>query len=216
MRFIEDIHRFSYFLPILLILISRKRNDKAKWVVFYFTVFITLHNILYASILRRSETMGELFNHLFVPVEFLFISYFFYNFLLIKQHKKTVLILSSAFMLIWLSFLLKNPHLVFDSVVNGIESLFIILYTLLFFYEQIKNPHTFFIYMKSTFWISSGFFLFACITFFAFIYRQAAWQEGDFIYQYAYIHAISGILRSILFSISIIIPSDETASPEFS
>jgi hypothetical protein len=215
-KFIEDIHRISYFLPILLILISLKRNEKAKWVVFYFTIFITFHNVLYASILKRNENLGELFNHLFIPVEFLFISYYFYSFLKLKQYKKIVLFLSLFFFLLWLIFLIKNPHAKFDSVVNGIESLFIILFSILFYYEQIKYPVTFFIYMKSTFWVSSGFFLFACITFFVFIYRQAAWHEEGFIYQYAYIHALSGILRNILFSISTIIPSENSSSPEFS
>lgn len=214
MRLVEDIYRISYLLPVLFFFINRFGRDKAKRVIFYFCVFIIAHNFTYATLIYQNIKLADPLNLLFIPIEFLLLSFFFYNFLGYDLHKKLMLIISVVFFLVWGYYTIKSPVNLFDSVVNGIESIIIIVFSLLYFYEQLRYPKSIFIYMQPAFWGVAGFFIFACGTFFVFIYRQTSWEYDQFIYQYAYIHAISGIARNIIFTVAVSVKPYKGPIPE--
>lgn len=194
--------------------INKADRDKAKWVIFYFCGFIVLHNLVHASLFYQNRGYADLFNIIFIPIEFLFISFFFYFYFGYFFHKKLVIVLNISFFLLWGYVTIKSPANAFDSVINGIESIIIIIFGLLYFYEQLRYPKSIFIYMQPAFWGVAGFFIFAYGTFFVFIYRQTSWEYDQFIFQYAYIHAISGIARNIIFTVAVSVKPYKGPIPE--
>jgi hypothetical protein len=213
---IEDSLRILTFAPVLLYFSFIKEKNKAKQVLFYFFLFISLHSLTYALITFFSARLGIIFNSLYVPIEFIFISIFYYNARNSILYKQFIKYVSVVFLLIFSLKIFLDPILDFDSLINGIESIIIIAFSISFFYEHIKNPNSTFIDKDPYFWGVSGFFLFFSISFFVFLLRQSYWQNNDFFYQYVYIHALSGILRNIICSIAFLIKPYKDQVPEFS
>jgi hypothetical protein len=214
---VEDILRFTSLAPIFLLLFQKGKKESVKWVYSFFGLFIFTHAILsFLIYLYWGDTARLYFNILFIPVEFIIISYFFFQALNYEVHKKIVIWLSAAFIIALLLKSIQDSGQVFDSVLNGIESLLVIFYSLLYFYEQLRYPKSLFIYSQPVFWGVSGFFLFFTTSFFVFIYRQTLWSDKDFIVQYFYIHALAGILRNLLLTTGIIIKPEKTPLPELS
>lgn len=184
--------------------------------MFYFFLFISLHSLIYALITYFSSQIGLIFNSLYVPIEFIFISTFYYNARNTRLYKQFIKYVSITFLLIFSLKIFLDPILDFDSLINGIESIIIIAFSISFFYEHIKYPNSTFIDKDPYFWGVSAFFLFFSISFFVFLLRQSYWHNNNFFYQYVYIHALSGILRNIICSIAFIIKPYKEQVPEFS
>ncbi len=213
---IEDSLRILTFVPVLLYFSFKKERNKARQVLFYFFLFISLHSLLYALITFFSNQIGIIFNSLYVPIEFIFISIFYYNARNSVLYKQFIRYVSIVFLLLFSLKIVLDPILDFDSLINGIESIIIIAFSISFFYEHIKNPNSTFIDKDPYFWGVSAFFLFFSISFFVFLLRQSYWHNNDFFYQYVYIHALSGILRNIICSIAFLIKPYKDQVPEFS
>ena len=213
---VEDILRLSLLAPILLYFFRKSKKDTTRWVLFLFCFFVFAHALVSALLTVISKkSYAEAFNILFIPVEFIVITYFFYKALNYEIHKKLMLLLSIIFLTGLLVKMVLFPENEFDSILNGVESVLVILYSLLFFYEQLRYPKLLFIYSQPVFWGVSGFFLFFSTSFFVFIFRETLWSERLFIYQYFYIHALAGILRNVLFTMGMLIKPEKTPMPEF-
>ena len=212
---IEDILRISFLIPISLFFILKRNERKEKLVLFLFPLCSFIHAIVYAILLlKTSEKIAFLFNALFIPIEFLTVSLFFFKSIAYDFHKKSLRIIFIIFLLIFSFETYRNPAEQFDSLTNAIESTFFILYALIFFYENIKYPKNLFIYKHPYFWGAAAFFLFYAITFFAFIYRQTSWYNKEFFYQYVYIHAFAGIIRNILLGVGMIAKPEKAGMAE--
>lgn len=212
---IEDILRLTFIAPILLFFLRRSGRNKSKWVFFLFSLFVFFHALVTALLeITIGKGSASIFNFIFIPVEFSIIGYFFYNSVNYEIHKKIILWLSLLFIASFIVKSLFTTHQLFDSVLNGVEALVVIFFSLLFFYEQLRYPKSLFIYTQPEFWGVSGFFLFFSISFFAFLYRQTFWTQKDFYVQYIYIHALAGILRNLLFTMGMLIKPEKTPLPE--
>jgi hypothetical protein len=212
---IEDILRLTFIAPILLFFLTRSGKNKSKWVFFLFCTFVFFHALITALLeITVGKTPSSLFNFIFIPVEFSIIGYFFYHSVNYEIHKRVILWLSIAFIAAYIIKSLLTPLQMFDSALNGVESLLVIFFSLLYFYEQLRYPKSLFIYTQPEFWGVSGFFLFFSISFFAFLYRQTFWTQKDFYVQYVYIHALAGILRNLLFTMGMLIKPEKTPLPE--
>jgi hypothetical protein len=179
---IEDILRFSFLIPIFLFYSTKRENRKDRLVLLYYPICSFVHALIYAFLLIYStQRIAFLFNALFIPIEFLTVSFFFFKSIKYDFHKKSLWIVFIAFCLFFIIETIYNPTEKFDSLINAIESTFFIFYSLVFFYENIKYPKNLFIYKQPFFWGAAAFFLFYSITFFAFIYRQTFWYNKDLV-----------------------------------
>lgn len=213
---IEDIFRLSSFIPVLLYFSFSKEKNVAKQGLFYFFLFTVTHSILYALITLISKDFAKFFNLIYIPVEFLLISIFFYRACYSKFYRYFIKYVSFAFFLIFTTSLLLEKNLNFDSLINGIQSIVVITFSISFFYEHLKNPNRVFIDRDPFFWGVSAFLLFFSVSFFVFLFRETFWNYSDFYYQYIYVHAFSGILRNIICSIAFLIKPYKENLPEFS
>lgn len=212
---IEDILRVSFLIPIFLFFSLKKNERKEKLVLLIYPITSFIHALIYAALLIKGfENVAFFFNSLFIPLEFLTVSYFFFRAIKYDFHRKSLWIIFAAFCCLFIFETIKSPYEKFDSLINAIESTFFIFYSLFFFYENIKYPKNLFIYKQPYFWGAAAFFLFYSITFFAFIYRQTFWTNKDFQYQYVYIHAFAGIVRNILLGVGMIVKPEKAGIAE--
>jgi hypothetical protein len=209
---IENISRLITLLPVLIYLF-RRRNDKLIRAIVFFNTFYIGFDFLYYLIRKTNRELGDYFNLFFVPLEYLFIYLFFSSIFKTKQAKSLLNYSILLFLLFWGITSYFIPISTFNSILNGLESLIVILLTLIYFYEEIKNPQTLFIYSQPQFWGVIGFFLFFAGSFFVFLYKQTPTQEEQFREQYIYIHSSFFILRNILFSIAMFVKPEKVKIP---
>lgn len=123
--------------------------------------------------------------------------------------KRLVLWTALAFPLLPLIFYFTEGNLDFRSLIFSIENIIIIPFCVLYFYEQINKPDTYFIYLSKSFWIILGIIIYATGTLFVFIYIDSlpAEEQG----KYWVINSIFNTVKNILFSIGICIkkPKDQ-------
>ena len=205
---IEDIARISLFIPVLFYLFLR-RKDKVIRFIFYFNLFFFIFDFIYAAIKFFDKTTGNFFNLFYKPIEFFLICYLFYHLFYLKSRKKLVIVFFILFILTWLTTSIYLPLYAFNSYVYGIECVFVIYFTVIYFYDEIRKPQSLFIYTQPSFWAVIGFFLFFSGSFFVFIYKQTQRHDLEFIEQYVNIHASFFILRNLLFSIAVYIKPEK-------
>jgi hypothetical protein len=95
---------------------------------------------------------------------------------------------------------LHNRTSSFDSLTASLEAVLIIIYSILFLYEQIKDPSILFVYYTKKFWVVVAFFMYFSSTLFLFLYA-ASFTQIEHKY-YWYINNIFDIIKNILFCIA--------------
>ena len=210
MEFLETIARLSLLLPCFLFFLRKRNQTRENWVVFLFVIF---------SILQQAAfILGAKTNHLevveiisfFNPISYLIFIYFFFQQVLVSSlDKRVVLICTIAYIALQLIPFLFETTSTVTSILTTVNTVLILLFCLLYFFEQIRFPKTMFIYTQSSFWSIVGFLVFSAGTFFIFWYNNIIKQSEVFENQYIIIHALIFIVRNLLFSIAFVIKPDK-------
>lgn|GEM_PF-3878564 len=209
---IDDIARLTTLLPVI-VYFSFKKKGKLLQAIVFFNTFYLVYDFLYYLIRNFDKEMGDYFNLFYVPLEYLLIYYFFRILYKSKSSLKFLNYTVLFFLTFWAVSSYFIPVSTFNSILNGLESLIVIILTLIYFYEEIKAPQSLFIYSQPQFWGVIGFFLFFAGSFFVFLYKQTYKQEELFREQYSYIHSSFFILRNLLFSIALFIRPEKVKIP---
>jgi len=98
--------------------------------------------------------------------------------------------------------LIHPTNTVFDSLTATVEAVFIILFSILFFYEQLNNPEITFVYDTKDFWIVVAFLIYLSGTLFLYIstdilstrQRNDVWNINQFA------NIIKNLLLGLAFS----------------
>lgn len=93
----------------------------------------------------------------------------------------------------------------FDSIPTVIECIIILAFSMFYFYEQLKNPQSLFLYSTPNFWIVVGLIIFFAGNFFIFIYAQSNSDSKEFDDMFGIINVILAFIENILFLIAFII-----------
>ena len=95
-----------------------------------------------------------------------------------------------------------------DSVSITIENIAIIIFTLFYFYEEINDPNTTFIYTTAQFWVIAGILIYSAGTFFFFLYADSiSDEEWD---KFSLINFVFTIIKNTCFAIAVTIKPDST------
>ena len=209
----------SGLLPIVLFLVFLRRNKEAKlWVIFLYTILSLITDILFDALPQENKVSSFYLFSFFTITEFTIFSSFIF-----LQIKKKALRLFIAFSsIIFYAFAINNlltrpassipiSENSFDSVPASVESILVILYCILLYFEQMRRPEISFIYSTKVFWVATAFLLYLAATLFLFI-STASLTEKE---QEAYwpINLLSNILKNILLSIAFILPKHKSPSP---
>ena len=146
---------------------------------------------------------------IFTIVEYTLFALFLYLCFKEKVFKSILLLCSLVFYGIAFYTLFSKRSAGFDSFSASLEAVFIIIYSILFLYEQIKDPMVFYVYFSKNFWIIIAFFIYFSSTLFLFIYAATfTTQEHQ---NYWGINFIFNILKNIFFSISFAMKKNDKA-----
>jgi hypothetical protein len=216
---LKPVSVLSGLLPIVLFLVFLRRNKEAKlWVIFLYTILSLITDILFDALPQENKVSSFYLFSFFTITEFTIFSSFIF-----LQIKKKALRLFIAFSsIIFYAFAINNlltrpassipiSENSFDSVPASVESILVILYCILLYFEQMRRPEISFIYSTKVFWVATAFLLYLAATLFLFI-STASLTEKE---QEAYwpINLLSNILKNILLSIAFILPKHKSPSP---
>lgn len=172
------------------------------WVILFYSTssFISNSKMLYDSSQNRDYTI--LF-YIFTTIEYSFFAIFIYKILQKAYLKKVLLVCSVLFTGFCLFNIFFQPMHDFDSLPASIEALIILIFCILFLFEQINKPELVFIYSSYKFWVITGILISLAATFFLYAFASSmTLKQRD---EWWVISHISNILRNILFAIAIIV-----------
>lgn len=89
-----------------------------------------------------------------------------------------------------------------DSIPIGIESIFLMIFILIYFYSELKNVSSQNIYDSYSFWIIIGILIYIGFTFFFNILANSL--DRNFLGKYFFYSYLGDIIRNIFFGISVL------------
>jgi hypothetical protein len=93
-----------------------------------------------------------------------------------------------------------------DNISITVEYILIIIYSLLYFFEELNEPHTTFIYSSYLFYIIVGILIYSTGTFFLFMQSsEFSPEQWD---QLAPINHVFNVIKNILFCVAIFLKKD--------
>jgi hypothetical protein len=208
-RFLEHIARLTLLLPTFLFFFYKGKQSRENWVIFLFLVFLILQQAIWVLTFTRYPAIPNLLS--FVnPIITLFFIYFFFNQVLLSPlNKKIVLVCTFLYLVLQIIPYISEVTSSLNSIITTVNTVFVLVFCLLYFFEQIRFPKTMFIYTQSSFWSIVGLLVFTAGTFFIFWYNNIIKQSEVFENQYIIIHALIFIIRNLLFSIAFVIKPDK-------
>lgn len=156
---------------------------------------LTLYEFLDSSVSILKLTI-------FIILEYILFSAFFYLSIQKIQFKKLILYSSFLFISVCLTLiLLKNSYY---SILASVETILVILFSILFFFDQIKHPQSFFIYSTFQFWVVIGILFYLTGTFFLFVFVDELSLER--VVRYWIINSICNIFKNLFIAIGFLLP----------
>ena len=210
MELLETIARLSLLLPSFLFFLRKRSQSRENWVVFLFVLFSILQQAAFVISAKINHPEVVQIISFFNPLTYLIFIYFFFQQVLIGSlNKRVILICTIVYVALQFIPFIFETNSTITSIVTTVNTIFILLFCLLYFFEQIRFPKTMFIYTQSSFWSIVGFLVFSAGTFFIFWYNTIVKQSEVFENQYIVIHALIFIIRNVLFSIAFIIKPEK-------
>jgi hypothetical protein len=167
---------------------------------------IVLYSILFFLLLLSDEYLSTYYRHVYstfyTTVEYLSFAFIIWFFVANKKIKAAITFLSIAFIIFQIFYYFFASFKRIDSVPIGIETILILTFLSLFFYEQFQNTQSNFMYSNAWFWIVIGIMLYLSCSFF---FNILASVDLKSIGKYWYFTYIFEIIKNILFSIGILI-----------
>jgi hypothetical protein len=186
-------------LPIVFFVLFFSRNrDGGYWVIFLYCILSLGADMSY----RYPKTNAYSFYILstFSIVEYSLFAYFLYASYKEKVFKIILLICSALFYTIAIMNITRGKTESFDSLSASLEASLLIIYSIFFLYEQIKDPTVFYVYYSKKFWIIIAILIYFSSTLFLFIYAVNLTRA-----QYKFYWSLNNLfdtLKNLLFAVS--------------
>jgi hypothetical protein len=198
---------YSGILPIFFFFLYLNRNKKeGLWVIFLYVMVSFLTDFSFEIFkFKINPELSFIIFSLFTVLEYTFFTTFIYlNFK--KQLFRNILVYSSILFYTFciLSFYYTDGY-TFDSLPASIESILVIVFCILFFFEQINTPETSFIYSTKKFWIVTAFLIYLSGTLFLFVYASNITENEQNLYWP--INYVFNILKNIIITLAFLLPT---------
>ncbi|MEO6638023.1 MAG: hypothetical protein ABIN25_07085 [Ginsengibacter sp.] len=196
----------AYLVYAFLLLMSIDRYSPITKKVLFVYYIVALFITYYANYLSFTKTLGDnnyLYNLLFLITVCVF-SYYFYNLLNTRLRKMIVvfLLLLNIILFIFYDILNQKFNGNYNNYVTAICFISIVVYSLLYFYQLIKNVNELNILHEFNFWLISGYLLYFLGSFFIILFysemptglRGVVWAFQNIILFTSAIVALAGNL----------------------
>lgn len=201
----------SSFLLIIFFLNFKKRNNEKKlWAISFYILLSFLTDVFlnYFMKLLGLEHVKFFIFTAFTLLEYSFFSYFFYQTLNSITFKKIVFFAYPVFILLSAyGIIIFRQRINFDSISAPAEAIHIIIFSILFFYEQLNKPEITFVYATKNFWIVNGFLVYLSSTLFLFI--LSTYLTKEYQSKFWSINDMANIMKNIFFAIAFSKPSEK-------
>lgn len=187
-------------LPIIFFFLFILRNkEKELWVVVFYSLISFATDSYFYKGSPSKVTEYYLFST-FTIIEYTLFSIFFYLCYKSAKFKKLIIACSAIFLGFEVYNLLQSSRDRFDSLPASLESILIIAYSILFFYEELKSPDTNFIYSTKKFWVVIAIFVYLAATFILFI--STFYMSDHERKEYWPINLIANIIKNVFICIA--------------
>ncbi len=146
---------------------------------------------------------------IFTLVEYTFLSVFLFVVNQNRFSKRVIQWGSLLFLVVSFVDFVESTKSTFDSKPTGVSSILIIIYSIIFLFEQIKVPNQFFIYTSRNFWIATALIIYFSGTFFVFLFAQYISDSQQFENTYSFINYTFSIIRNLFFAIAFLLPPEK-------
>lgn len=184
---------------------NKWKHTYFKWFVVYLLVILTFELHAHLVLFFKTIPGASVVNKIVIPVEILFINWFF-NKTLSTKRKKIIVIGTTVYITIWIleKTLIAGADYFFQSLSYTIGSLFILIYLIIFFIEFVGSEKILNFYTHTLFWVALGMLFFYLGTFpFYGLYNELMKNMHIFI-PYAWAATSLNYLMYILFTIGLI------------
>ena len=138
----------------------------------------------------------------------LLLLYFQYNFQN-NAAKKIFKILGPLFFIFTVYDYIKTSKVTFGADQAIVESLFMLIILIYFFFEKIKYDIKVPLYEYKIFWVAVAFFIFFSGNFFLLIYSKTMINDLNFRQQYIFVYSSFNIIKNVILSIALILKEDK-------
>jgi len=193
------INSFSYLLlPLAFLFTKFKKRDSLLVGIYGFILFFP---VFYGN--KTPQEYQKLFLVSYTFIEYLFLTALIWLNIESKYFKKLIFVLSCSFLIFQIFFFLIGNMSRLDSIPIGIETLLLLSYIFIFFYEQFKNQKTVYIYNHHCFWLSVGILIYLGGSFFFNILANHIDKKQ--LNDYWQLTLIGEILKNVFFIVAILI-----------
>ncbi len=222
MEYFKTITFFSFSLPLLTYLLSRKHDKYGLARVIFILITYSCLNEAVVAYFRYNGTFSKfpklavLLYSFFTIAEFSFLAYYLLKSFHNKKLKRFLKISACIFFLVALGNIyvavFRDQTAEIDVIPIASSAIILIVFSILLLYEEIQNPRIQFVYFKPSFWIVVGIMIYFSGTFFLFL-QLSALSDIDRKNYWA-INLICIILKNIFFAISFLVPGNEENTNE--
>jgi hypothetical protein len=161
--------------------------------------------LIYTSVNLTINTLVELFHPksvytiyaTFTLIEYLIFSIFILSFTKNLFFRKFIILLSILFSLALPIYYITTGQHFLDSVPIGVETIFILLFSFNYFYEQMNDIENHYIYNRFHFWVVTGMIIYLSGSFFIYIFANHV--DRQLLFQYWFLTYIFYVIKNILF-----------------
>jgi hypothetical protein len=182
-------------------LIFSRKDVGHKRIFFFYCLFVLLHTILSLFSVKLYPVLFNICDIIYTPVQLLFFALIISSLLTNEKTKSSLKKTALLFLLFTISLICIYPYHQVESIISALEQLILITFCIFFYYEKLQRTDTLFIYTTPGFWAINAIFIYACGTFFVYLFRKNLLISEDFVQHYRYIHYIISIITNILISI---------------
>lgn len=223
MIFLQYFTYFTFILPLIVYLFFFKRNNYTLSRVIFVYLIYTVLNEIFLIILKLNSwdpqnSISPILYALYTIFEFIFFGFYLYKIIKYKNFKISLWITSILFLLIafvnlYQIIFSKIRSQLIDSIPVSTSAILLIIFSILFLFQEIQTPKIGFIYSSPKFWIVVGIMIYFSGTFFYFLqYSDLSNTDQD---NYWTINLLCIILKNIFFSISFLLPIEMDKTKEY-
>ncbi len=194
---------FSYLiLPIGFLFLKNRKKEKLPVSLLIYGI-VCFSFLLFYEYYKHdlSRTTKHYFKTSYTLFEYGIFAFIFWVTIRNKNLKKFIVLSSAGFFVFQVVYALTSKIQRLDSVPIGIETILVLIYIFLFFYEFSKNLNTLYVYNHYGFWIAVGILIYLGGSFFFYLsINQLSVEEintfGDLTY-------LAEVIKNILFALAL-------------
>jgi len=184
--------------------------------IFIYCLYAFINDLLLIDIfnIQIPKSVTFILFSIFTLVEYYIFSLTLHKILKKQRFKNLILFAAPIFLIICVyQFYLDILKSEIDSISITIEYIFIIAFCLIYFFEELNEPNTTFIYSSYKFWVVLGILIYFTGTFFFFM--QTSFFSVEQWGRWSPINYIFNVFKNVFFSIALVIRNNTQLDNSF-